>query len=141
MRSTVYHILSPLTQGPEGPEGPGGPLTPNVPRVPSTASQLEQVVLFYPGFGVFLKTCVQSKMFFSERTLLVLKTVRAFEKKYVRSAFLNFKRLCNFCFEVRMFDFASKSRFSQKKNPPPFGSQMGGGCTKKNKIGFSCLKK
>ena len=100
-----------------------------------------RLVLFYHGFLGFLKTCVQSKMFFSETKLSVLKTVRAFEKQYLRSAFLNFKRLCYFCFKVRMFDFTSKSRFSQKKNPPPFGSQMGGGSAKKSKIRVFMKKK
>ena len=46
MRSTVYHILSPLTQGSEGPEGPGGPLIPNVlrvPRVPTDVQNLQDI--------------------------------------------------------------------------------------------------
>ena len=93
-------------------------------------SQLAQVVLFYPGFWGFLKTCVISKMFLSKTTMLVVKTVRAFEKQYLRFAFLNFKSLCYFCLEVRTFNFTSKSRFSRKKNPPPFGSQTGGGSAK-----------
>ena len=80
--------------------------------------------------------CVGSKKFFSERIILVLKTVRGFEKLYLRSVLRNFKRLCYFCFKVRMFDFTSKSRFSPKKNPPPFGSQMGGGCAKTEFFGF-----
>ena len=99
----------------------------------ATVSQLAQVVLFYPGFWGFLKTCVISKMFLSKTTMLVVKTVRAFEKQYLRFAFLNFKSLCYFCLEVRTFDFTSKSRFSRKKNPPPpFGSQTGEGVAPKH---------
>ena len=47
MRSTVYHILSPLTQGPEGPEGPGGPLIPNVPRVPRVPTEAQKLLAIY----------------------------------------------------------------------------------------------
>ena len=61
----------------------------------------------------------------------VLKTVRAFEEQYLMSAFLNFKRLCYFCFKVRIFDFTLKSRFSQKK----------WGCAKTQFFGFLGEKK
>ena len=76
-------------------------------------------------------------MFFSETTCLVLKTVWAFEKQYLRRPFVNFWVPESF------FWGSSKSWLSDqnrkkclKINPPPFGSQKGGGWAKKQKRRF-----
>ena len=83
--------------GPQGPQvkaqDTGGPRpfwSPCGWGALSTVYQLAQVVLFYLFVYQILETCETSKMFFSETAVLVLKTFRAFEKQYLRKAFVKF---------------------------------------------------